>query len=334
MKTYAEVFAQKDECAVLFFDLVSSIPAMINIPENANWTYAATFGINSPQGLDFDSNDTLYIAAGNGLNMLAPGMTYPVGMNYQHLPNNVAFQDACDIFSSFNGSLYVVDYQTQWILTFLPNFTHGDNIFNNLQGPVAIFVTPNETIYVSDQQDDQVRLYSTANTVGQVAAGRNNEGSGADQLKNPRGIFVDEEFNLYIADKSNNRIQKWSAGATDGVTVAGNKNGNSGNSMSCLNEPTSVIVDRIGRLYVADTKNDRVVRWLPNATSGYCIISCSSAGVSGQGKLEEPTSLKFDSHGNLYVSEQTKNRIQKFTISHAASPSKLILFKQYPQLVY
>ena len=169
-------------------------------------------------------------------------------------------------------------------------------------------------------------MFSTENGSGQLVAGGNNEGSQAHELKNPRGIFVDEKFNLYIADQSNNRIQKWSAGATKGITVAGNEDGSSGNNLSCLHGPSSVILDRMGRIYVADTGNGRVVRWLPNATSGHCIVGCPPLKGLVHENMQKPTRLKFDSQGNLYVSDTTKRNFLKFSISHKALPSKLILF--------
>lgn len=69
-------------------------------------------------------------------------------------------------------------------------------------------------------------------------------------------------------------------------------------------------------IYVVDSGNDRIVRWTTNyAAGGTCIVGCSGSG-SGANQLNSPRDIKFDSDGNLYVSDQGNNRIQKFSIQY------------------
>ncbi|CAF3920602.1 unnamed protein product [Rotaria sp. Silwood1] len=77
--------------------------------------------------------------------------------------------------------------------------------------------------------------------------------------------------------------------------------------------PLSVAVDQLGTIYVADTKNHRIMRWPLGATSGNVIIGGRGEG-SRSDQLSEPSDLSFDSDGNLYVVDAGNHRVQKYSI--------------------
>jgi sugar lactone lactonase YvrE len=83
--------------------------------------------------------------------------------------------------------------------------------------------------------------------------------------------------------------------------------------MNQLDAPRGVTVDQSDNVYVADTNNNRIMRWLVGATSGTLIVGGRGAG-SGSDQLNTPTDLQFDQYGNLYVADSGNNRVQKFTI--------------------
>ena len=57
------------------------------------------------------------------------------------------------------------------------------------------------------------------------------------------------------------------------------------------------------------------MRWTDNyAAAGTCIVGCTGSPGTGAQKLDKPRYVKFDASGNLYVSDQGNNRIQKFLI--------------------
>lgn len=99
----------------------------------------------------------------------------------------------------------------------------------------------------------------------------------------------------------------------------------SGLSASSLNLPSAVAVDSGGRLWVADTDNNRVLSW-PNAaafsnglaadfaigqngsfTSGACNLGGTSAG-----SLCGPNGVAVDGQGNLYVSDRDNHRVLQY----------------------
>lgn len=158
-----------------------------------------------------------------------------------------------------------------------------------------------------------------------IVAGRTDEqGERNDQLYFPRGIFFDEKNqNLYIADTNNNRIQKWKIDETNGSTVAGF----GGSDRSKLTNPNSIYVDQQTEiLYVVDTENHRIQRWLPNESEGTTIAGGNGRG-NGNSQFSSPSSITFDSVGNLYVSDTNNHRIQLFILidnETCSSPSPSI----------
>jgi sugar lactone lactonase YvrE len=67
-------------------------------------------------------------------------------------------------------------------------------------------------------------------------------------------------------------------------------------------------------MYISEAGNSRITRWAPNSTFGVCIATCTGTAGTASTQLNGPQSLTFDSHGSLYVSDRSNNRVQKFQI--------------------
>jgi len=149
----------------------------------------------------------------------------------------------------------------------------------------------------------------------------------------PSGIFVDNTGRLWIADKYNNRvvwfnnanIENASNPTADGVL--GQANFNSGNpnrggstAQNSLYQPSFVFVDENGNLFVADTKNNRVLRFnnaagKPNGANADGVLgqgnfTSNSAGCNNN-TVNNPYGLTCI-NGNLFVSDKNNHRVLKF----------------------
>ncbi len=70
----------------------------------------------------------------------------------------------------------------------------------------------------------------------------------------------------------NNRIQKWNNNSQAGITVAGSADDVSSYDASKLASPFYVSMDEETEVvYIADTDNNRIQRWFPNALNGTTI---------------------------------------------------------------
>jgi DNA-binding beta-propeller fold protein YncE len=141
-----------------------------------------------------------------------------------------------------------------------------------------------------------------------VAAGTDCSGSTSNTLDNPRGIFVDTNLNLYVADCGNNRIQEFPSNQTSGITLAGS----TATGTITLSCPSGVVLDGNGYLFIVDSNNHRIVASGPNGFR--CIVGCSAVSGSSASQLYYPSAMNFDSYGNIYVTDQDNNRVQKFIL--------------------
>ncbi|CAF3477748.1 unnamed protein product [Rotaria socialis] len=105
---------------------------------------------------------------------------------------------------------------------------------------------------------------------------------------------------------------KWVEGAKEGIVIAGGQG--QGNALTQLKYPQGIFVDTLGTLYVADTRNHRVMRWTQGDNKQGTVI----VGGNGKGgrvnQFSSPIGLFFDWHGNLYVVDNSNHRVQRFSI--------------------
>jgi len=99
------------------------------------------------------------------------------------------------------------------------------------------------------------------------------------------------------------------SGAT-GTTVAGFST-SGGSSLSQLNNPSSIVLDDYGTLYVLDTNNYRVMKFLPDEPLGARV---AGSGVSGTtlDRIGVSYGMALDRQSNIYVCEYGNNRVTKW----------------------
>ena len=140
-------------------------------------------------------------------------------------------------------------------------------------------------------------------------AGTGVPGNSSTQLSGPAGIFISNNYSLYVADSSNDRIQLFMSGQINATTVAGT----GAPGTITLARPRGVVLDADGYMFIIDCFNNRVVG---QDSSGFrCILGCTNINGSGSNQLLMPSSLSFDSHGNIFVVDTGNRRVQKFLLA-------------------
>ena len=196
----------------------------------------------------------------------------------------------------------------------------------SLSGPAGVAVDAAGNLYIADRTNQRIRKVDAGGTITTVAGNGtagfsgDNGAATAASLSGPAGVAVDAAGNLYIADRTNQRIRKVDAGGTIS-TVAGNgavgfSGDNGAATAASLFYPIGVAVDAAGNLYIADQSNGRIRKVdadgtittvAGNGTTG----SAGDGGAATAASLGSPTGVTLDAAGNLYVADQSSQRIRK-----------------------
>ncbi|CAF1543744.1 unnamed protein product [Adineta ricciae] len=117
-------------------------------------------------------------------------------------------------------------------------------------------------------------------------------------------------MDFFVSDWGKHEVRRWKIGEKGEGTLVAGGNGK-GENLNQLNHRRGIIVDHEGRIYIADSDNDRITRWCEGDEEGEIIV-----GENGQGnepnQLSYPCGLSFDGEGNLYVGDHGNHRIQRF----------------------
>ncbi|CAF4217010.1 unnamed protein product, partial [Adineta steineri] len=127
-------------------------------------------------------------------------------------------------------------------------------------------------LYICDAYNHRVMKWLANATSGILIAGTGVAGSSSQQLNMPYTLYLDESnAYLYIADGFNHRIQRYDLRYSMNVTTVAGGNG-PGTGSHQLNTPVGVYLSKkTGAIYIADSNNHRIQRWIPRATQGVTI---------------------------------------------------------------
>ncbi|CAF0937096.1 unnamed protein product [Adineta steineri] len=187
-----------------------------------------------------------------------------LNQNQQILIDNI---DCYGLAMDKNGFLYISDYQMdevrRWKIGEYNNegilVAGGNGEGQKLNHPTFMFVDEDQSIYVSDGNNNRVVKWKKGAKQGTVVAGGNGQGRNLNQLSYPRGVIVDHLGHIYVADSQNHRIMRCCEGKEEGeIVVGGNGKGNESNQ---LNNPYGLSFDNEGNLYVVDGWNHRIQKF-------------------------------------------------------------------------
>lgn len=239
------------------------------------------------------------------------------------------FDSPMSMVTDVNGNIYLVDRENHRIRKITPEgqvSTLAGGTQGNADGfgvearfdhPVDIAIGTDGTLYVTDNQNHQIRRISAEGEVTTIAGGSYGfaDGNGMEaKFRSPRGITVDMQGNLYVTDSNNNRIRKITPEG-DVTTLAGKNAGSQDGSASeaTFNRPTDIIMYGPERMLVADTENHRIrimtvdgaTATLAGSVPGYLDGSLSEA------QFLFPGSLFMNASGEVFVADTYNHKIRK-----------------------
>ena len=270
-----------------------------------------------------------------------PGLTGDGGVSTEALvnePKNVAFDQ--------DGHLYIIDSENHVIR----KIDRKSGMIQTVAGclvdtPATDSSTVSEGEVTSTEPDDPLADFvdnptaayehvpDLSGTVrywgGQAPAETRFAGDGGRaqeaRLNFPSGLAITETGTVYIADTLNHRIRKIDPATGMVQTIAGTgkakRTGDDGPAeLASLNEPVALVLDKKGRLYVADQSNNRI-RMIDTTTGIITTVAGDGEAIFNgderpaiEAGLAGPSGLAFDTHGHLVIADTFNSRIRKVNL--------------------
>jgi gliding motility-associated-like protein len=171
----------------------------------------------------------------------------------------------------------------------------------------------------------QAQSYIINTIIGDGTMGYSGNGGPATAagLNYPYAVAIDDTGNIYVADMNNNRIRKVNTNgiisefAGNGVAGYGGDGGPA--TAAELKSPTDVIIDHSGNIYIADMMNERVrvinTNGIISTFAGTGLPGYNGDGIPAtSAELYHPYFVALDDSGNIFISDQTNNRVRKVNL--------------------
>ncbi len=180
------------------------------------------------------------------------------------------------IYVDQNGTLYISDTGNHRVVKYFLNSTSGIIVAgghgqgsnsNQLNTPYGIYIDEiNEigAIYICDKQNHRIQKWINGANQGITVALDNN------QLYSPVSILLESTSNqmiMYISSLSRNLILKWIPNAEQPENIVVGISDNTGSKSNQLFSQRGIKFDKYWNLFVADTGNNRIQKFLFNISS-------------------------------------------------------------------
>jgi DNA-binding beta-propeller fold protein YncE len=280
-----------------------------------------------PDGIGVDNGGTVWVADRNNNRVerfTADGRYLPFpALRYQHLSALPGRLDLpYDVAPDALGDVYVADTHNDRIQEFSPtgrlirSFGSRGSGDGQFWQPRGVAIDPFGNVWVADHENHRIEKFTAGGRfLGRFGAngGDGSLGFGPGEFNSPRGLSSDAAGNIYVADDANHRVVKL---ANDGTFLAawGRSDERPGAGDGEFNLPYGTAVDAQGHLWVADTLNNRLVEM---TTEGVVLRKYGANGGDGSagngpGEFNEVYNVAADCAGNVYATDKSNWRVQKF----------------------
>ena len=281
---------------------------------------------------------TVSTYAGDGVENFADGSTSTARFSQ---PQGIAVAADGRLFvaDSFNNRIRVISDDGTTVSTYAGDdaaaFADGSTTSARFATPRGVAVAADGRVFVADTDNQRIRVISadgaTVSTYAGSGAGFANGSTSTARFAQPRGVAVAADGRVFIADTDNHRIRVISA---DGATVStyagdGVQNFADGSTSTArFDSPTDLVVTSDGRVFVADTNNNRI-RVI--SADGAAVSTYAGSGAAAQTNepqesqtafdidLSEPRRMTLAPDGSLFFTDTNSNRIRVIEVVSSTS---------------
>lgn len=307
----------------------------------------------SPLSVTTDTNGNIFIAdetkikmvdattgviktiAGNGTRVLrADNGDGRAAIDATIFPINLAVSQEGSLFVVDGGydQIRQVDFSTG-IINRIAGIGIGDGQLakaSKLVAPTGLNIDADGNLLIADTFHHLVRQVDSSTGIITTIAGTGRNGFNGEgklaldtDLSEPIAVVTDVKGNVFILEKSN-RVRRIDALTSVVTTVVGNGiagfKGDTGSAINAqLNSPSSMVIDSVGNLFIADTLNQRIRKVDAQTKIITTIAGNGQIGFSGDGgqavnaSLNNPAGLALDSNNNLLIADDN-NRIRSLNL--------------------
>jgi predicted membrane-bound mannosyltransferase/DNA-binding beta-propeller fold protein YncE len=228
------------------------------------------------------------------------------------------FQHPHGLAISADGSLYIADTDNNRVQHISPqgeviktwgtygDITSGSAPEGTFNQPWGIAIGPDGSVYVTDTWNHRIQKFNAAGEFIKMW-GYFGQAENPDAMWGPRDVVVDTNGHVIISDTGNKRILIFDQ---EGNFLS--EFGGVGLGPGQFDEPVGLAVSNDGKLYVADTWNQRVQVFIPGTNNDFIpLTSWDIAGWYGQ-SLDNKPYLAVDSQGDVFVTDPEGYRILQF----------------------
>ncbi|MFZ0828555.1 MAG: immunoglobulin domain-containing protein, partial [Verrucomicrobiia bacterium] len=222
-----------------------------------------------------------------------------------------------------------------------PGYADGTNSAARFNYPSGVATDGSGNVYVADYYNNLIRKITPAGVVTTLAGDTNalspgyaDGTNGTARFYKPSSVAVDGAGNVYVADSLNNLIRKITpagvvttlAGDTDDLTNSVFNGGwaDGTNGTAKFYNPSSVAVDGVGNVYVADSQNNLIRKITPagvvttlagdtNDLMNSVTNNGYADGTGGAARFNYPIGVATDGSGDVFVADSLNNLIRKIT---------------------
>ena len=170
-------------------------------------------------------------------------------------------------------------------------------VVTGLNKPYGIAVNSRREMIVSESETNQISVFDNE---GKKIHTFGSHDSNQERMIEPRGIAVDEEDNIYVS--SVHKLQKFTSSGKL-IKCVGQLQRGSGKEE--FDDPHGV-TQYNNHVYICDRNNHRIQVYDLDLNF---VRSICSRGI-GVSEFKEPFDVKFDTTGNMYIAEYSKQRVQ------------------------
>ncbi len=204
----------------------------------------------------------------------------------------------------------------------------GDGVAGSQEGPATqarfsdpygLVAAPDGRLFIADGGDNnRIRVLERNGQLRTLAGGVEgftDETGAQARFNTPSGLALDATGNLYVADTGNHAIRKISPqGQVTTLAGAGTPGWRDGaGAQARFNAPLAVAVDGQGRVFVADTHNDRIRMISPEGLVTTLAGGSRPGDADGPGDkalFDTPSALALDAQGRLWVADTRNDAIR------------------------